>query len=100
MSVDCEAEGAEGTGEVLGSPVLVNVRDAAGFQVVQYEREELGGCGKGQVSRFWIRPPVLFHHAFDKRTPSLVLLQLDKLLVVDRGEPGKWVPGGKESGQP
>ena len=95
MSVDCEAEGAEGTGQVLGSPVLIDVRDAAGFQVVQYEREELGGCGKTRVSRFWIRPPVLFHHTFDKRTPSLVLLQLDKLLVVDRGKPGKWMPEGE-----
>ena len=95
MSVDCEREGAEGTGEVLGSPVLVDVLPATVFQVVQDEREELGWCGKSRVSRVWVRPPVLPHHTFDKRTPSLVLLQLDKLLVVDRGEPGKWMPGGK-----
>ena len=95
MSVDCETEGAERTGQMLGSPMLVNILGMAVFQVVQYEREELGWCGKSGVSRVWIRPPVLLRHTFDKRTPSLVLLQLDKLLVVDRGKPGKWMPAGE-----
>ena len=94
MSVDCEREGAEGTGEVLGSPVLVDVLPAPVFQVVQDEREELGWCGKSGISRIWVRPE-LFHNTFDKRPPSLVLLQLNKLLVIDRGEPGKGVPAGK-----
>ena len=94
MSVDCETKGAERTGQVLGSPVLVNVLGVAVFQIVQYEREELGWCGKSGISRIWVRPE-LFHNTFDKRPPSLVLLQLNKLLVIDRGEPGKGVPAGK-----
>ena len=94
MSVDCEIKAAEGTGEVLGSPVMINILWASFFQVVQYEREELEWSGKGGISRVWVRPE-LFHHTFDKRPPSLVLLQLNKLLVVDRGKPGKGVPAGK-----
>ena len=94
MSVDCEFKAAERAGEVLRSPVLVNILCTSFFQVVQYEREELGWSGKGGISRVWVRPE-LFHHTFDKRPPSLVLLQLNKLLVVDRGKPGKGMPAGK-----
>ena len=94
MSVDGEFKVAEGAGEVLGSPVLINILCTSFFQVVQYEREELGWSGKGGISRVWVRPE-LFHHTSDKRPPSLVLLQLNKLLVVDRGKPGKGVPAGK-----
>ena len=94
MSIDCEIKAAEGTREMLGPPVLVNILWTPFFQVVQYEREELGWCGKSGISRIWVRPE-LFHNTFDKRPPSLVLLQLNKLLVIDRGEPGKGVPAGK-----
>ena len=96
VSVDCEIQAAEWAGEMLGSPMLVDIIGSALFQVVQYEREELWWGGQGGISLDWVLP-VLPHHTSDQRTPGLVIFQLHKLLVVDWGKPGERVPGGKVS---
>ena len=82
MGVHCEMKVAKGAGEVLGSPMLVNVLWPTLFQVVQDEGKKLRWRGKSGISRVWVWPKLL-HNTFDKWTPGLVLLQLHKLLVVD-----------------
>jgi len=80
--VHAELQQAERTGEVLWAPVLVNTF-AFLFQVSKNKPYELVRSWLVLAS-FLPLPPVLLNHASNKACPGLVLVELYKLLVVNR----------------